>query len=313
MSLRVALELILQEYPNASKRPFAKDSVASFISGEVPEIIRSLIKNPRYLVNGSAGKGRWARVPWIAVFDRLVTDSAQDGFYLVYLFKEDFSGIYLSLNQGVTHVRERYHSDAKHALSARAFDFLARLGRVPEGFIGGNIDLSVSSNSSLGAFYEKGAIVSRLYPAASLPSDDKLGNDLSALLDVYAVLTDRELPATKTLEREDDETNFEDLTKIRAHKRIERNQRLARRVKQLKGYTCESCGFRYESRFKNVDTDYIEAHHLTPLAELVGTKVSLDPTKDFAVLCANCHRMIHRTDCVHDIDEFRRRHLKSEP
>ncbi|PYV67290.1 MAG: hypothetical protein DMG96_39745 [Acidobacteria bacterium] len=32
------------------------------------------------------------------MFDPLVTDSAERGYYPVYLFREDFSGLYFSLN-----------------------------------------------------------------------------------------------------------------------------------------------------------------------------------------------------------------------
>ena len=40
--------------------------------------------------------------------------------------------------------------------------------------------------------------------------------------------------------------------------------------------------------------NYIEAHHLTPLHALSGEgPVLTNPETDFAVLCANCHKMIH--------------------
>lgn len=40
--------------------------------------------------------------------------------------------------------------------------------------------------------------------------------------------------------------------------------------------------------------EYIEAHHLTPFAALEGRPTELDVEKDFAVVCANCHRMLHK-------------------
>src|SRR4051812_8868821 len=106
MSLNSALTLFLEEYPDAIEQPFAANPVAEFIRWVVPEAIEAVIgDNERYLVRGSAGQGNWARVPWAAVFDRFVTDTAQDGYYVVYLVKENFAGIYLSLNQGVTTVK----------------------------------------------------------------------------------------------------------------------------------------------------------------------------------------------------------------
>src|SRR4051812_44391594 len=112
MSLNAALTILLEEYPMASEQPFSNNVLANFIRNEVPDTIRSVIgNNERYLVQGSAGKGRWASVPWAAIFDRFVTETAQKGYYIVYLVKEDFSGLYLSLNQGVTTLREQYGAD----------------------------------------------------------------------------------------------------------------------------------------------------------------------------------------------------------
>jgi 5-methylcytosine-specific restriction enzyme A len=37
---------------------------------------------------------------------------------------------------------------------------------------------------------------------------------------------------------------------------------------------------------------YIEVHHMIPISE--KGKRSTDPKTDLTVVCANCHRMIHR-------------------
>ena len=39
--------------------------------------------------------------------------------------------------------------------------------------------------------------------------------------------------------------------------------------------------------------DYIEVHHVIPLSEF-KTEIWVNPATDMAVVCANCHRMIHR-------------------
>jgi 5-methylcytosine-specific restriction protein A len=57
--------------------------------------------------------------------------------------------------------------------------------------------------------------------------------------------------------------------------------------------------------YGEVGKGFIEAHHLTPLYSLKGQKVTLDPRRDFSVLCSNCHRMIHRTEFVSKVAEFR--------
>jgi hypothetical protein len=39
-----------------------------------------------FLVEGSAGAGNWAAVPWLSVFDPAITTAATHGYYVVYLF-----------------------------------------------------------------------------------------------------------------------------------------------------------------------------------------------------------------------------------
>lgn len=308
MSLHTAINLFLEEYPKALEQRFAGHSVADFIRNDAPAIIReALASNERYLVHGSPGQGNWAKVPWVAIYDRFVTESAQDGFYLVYLVKEDFSGVFLSLNQGVTTVRHVYGSDAKIALKARASDYLARLGKIPSKLISGPINLSVSKPNDLGAFYEAGAICSRFYELGKVPNDLVLEAELQELIEIYFRLVTKELTPNSASEIEDDEQNLsvEDLTKLREHKRIERNRKLSDLAKKIHGYKCKACGFDFSEKYGELGKSYIEAHHLTPLHTLRGLKVSLDPQKDFSVLCSNCHRMIHRSEFVDKVEEFK--------
>lgn len=305
MSFSAALTLFVEEYNSVRNQPFSGHAIGEFIRKEFPNLLYSHVSNDRYKIKGSVGQGNWVRVPWVAILDTLVTKSAQDGFYIVYLLKEDGSGVYISLNQGVTTIRERYRADAKTALRARAENYIAQIGAVPSGFTEGPIEISSKRDSSLGSLYEFGAIFSKFYPRESIPNDADLVTDLGALISIYLRLVEKDAPPSKSVEKEDDELYYEDLTKIRHHKRIERNQLLAKKVKKIKGYSCEACGFRFKDKYRTVGDSYIEAHHLVPLAELEGGKIPMDPLKDFAVLCSNCHRMIHKTAHSHDIEAFK--------
>ena len=315
MSIHAAISLFLEEYEAASHTEFAGNAVAELIRKDVPEAIQKAIgSNDRYIVHGSAGQGNWARVPWAAVYDRLVTETAQDGYYIVYLVREDFSGVYLSLNQGVTTFRAQYGSDAKHTLQVKANDYLARLGKLANGLIHGPIDLTVNSASGLGALYEKGAICSIFYPKSQLPPDERLSSDLLRFIDLYLTLVSREPRLFEQADAEADEEELlnEDLRALREHKRIERNKKLAARAKKIHGHTCKACGFDFETRYGSLGKGFIEAHHLTPLFLLKGKKVTLDPKNDFTVLCANCHRMIHRSEFVNKVEEFRAKYVVTQ-
>ena len=315
MSLNAALTLFLEEYPNATEQPFAGNPVAEFIRRVVPEAIEQVIGDDnRYLVRGSAGQGNWARVPWAAIFDRLVTDTAQDGYYVVYLVKEDFSGIYLSLNQGVTTVKEQYGTDARKALRVRASDYLARIGAVTDDLACGPIELKVHSQSGLGALYEQGAVCSKYYQRGDIPDDTTLAADLRKFIDYYFTLVSRESALFDRSQQEEDEGEYEweDLRLLRMHKRIERNRILVSKVKRCLSFTCQACGLNFENVYGSIGKGYIEAHHLVPLSQLKGKRVALDPERDFAVLCANCHRMVHLSDYVSDISAFRQQILRRQ-
>jgi hypothetical protein len=53
------------------------------------------------------------------VLDDDVTSTAQEGFYVVYLFAETLDRVYLSLNQGVTAHVDRFRKRARHSQRSR--------------------------------------------------------------------------------------------------------------------------------------------------------------------------------------------------
>ena len=82
----------------------------------------------------------------------------------------------------------------------------------------------------------------------------------------------------------------------RIHFVRERDRRLVmekkRQVLESRGYlACEVCGFDFEARYGEHGRGFIECHHKRPLHTNEETVVTnLD---DLAVVCSNCHRMIH--------------------
>jgi HNH endonuclease len=87
-----------------------------------------------------------------------------------------------------------------------------------------------------------------------------------------------------------------------------RNASLVTAAKQRYGYGCMVCGFSFEVAYGEYGREYIECHHLNPLSEraeeeqLQSTATSVE---DVAVVCANCHRMLHRRRPALTIDELR--------
>lgn len=63
------------------------------------------------------------------------------------------------------------------------------------------------------------------------------------------------------------------------------------------GYVCQVCGMNFEQAYGELGKEYIEVHHLHPVAQ--GER-KVNPIDDLVPLCSNCHSMIHRQDDVSD-------------
>ncbi|WP_285406582.1 DUF3578 domain-containing protein [Luteibacter sp. ME-Dv--P-043b] len=309
---------VLAEYIEASKSDFARHPLASNIRSDLPALIMKKLgeRSNGLLVKGSAGQGNWARGPWIALFNPIVTRSAQSGYYVCLLFREDMEGVYVCVGQAMTEARESYRSDAKTALLARAEHFRAMLGNTRGALPLDSIDLAPSSPANDSSFYEAGIICAKIYRSAEIPDDSKIVSDLIEALRIY----DKLIFAETSLDRDDEIDEkarkiplYEDPSRFRIHKRVERNQRLVEQVKKAKGPSCEVCGMNFTQRYGSIGDGYIEAHHLRPVSTLEKMRTELDPVKDFAVLCSNCHRMIHRSRHVGDIDAFKAEHFEHQP
>jgi 5-methylcytosine-specific restriction enzyme A len=94
----------------------------------------------------------------------------------------------------------------------------------------------------------------------------------------------------------------------RLHRVRERNRDLVRRRKEkalarFGRLRCEVCGFDFVARYGEHGEGFIECHHTRPVHTLrPGERTRLE---DLALLCANCHRMIHARRPWRSLDELR--------
>ena len=99
---------IIQNINNGLKRCFEKSStfeqaqitsdidrvVSELITKTIPQEISFYLNDNNYLVNGSVGKGRATKTPWIAILDKEITTSTREGVYIVFLFSSDYKHVY---------------------------------------------------------------------------------------------------------------------------------------------------------------------------------------------------------------------------
>jgi 5-methylcytosine-specific restriction protein B len=137
-------------------------------------------------VQGSVGQGNWVGVPWVAFLDSRETDSTQDGVYPVLLFRPDMSGVFVTLNQGVTRplntlgraegrrfLRERIEAIRPRGAAMRHHSFA----------LDDNIDLRATSG--VGRNYADATIGYKFYARGAVPTATDINADIEAILIDY--------------------------------------------------------------------------------------------------------------------------------
>lgn len=115
--------------------------------------------------------------------------------------------------------------------------------------------------------------------------------------------------ALKTLPSEDEESAYpEGSEAYRTHLVKERDPTLAarakrKRLKETGNLKCEVCEFDFATEYGELGAGYIEAHHTTPVSKLDGTRKT--KISELALVCSNCHRMLHRSNPLLDVESLR--------
>jgi len=316
--MRDAFLKIFKEYENARTNNFNGHHLAGFIRNDFKDIIQNNFSSWNNLIwKSSPGMmGRWTDAPWLAIFNPIITESAQNGYYPVFLYDYPLNNVYLSMNQGMTNLKREFGAaKSREMLKARALIFKERIKQEYSEYFNGNaINLHHRGPSTRLAFYEPGHSFGKKYNKNDFPSDDELIDDINNMLYLYELILQR--GGYETLDENinydeigttNDELLLEEKRRIAYHRKIEgRNSTLSKKAKEIHGYKCQVCNFDFEKHYGDLGP-YVEAHHKIPLSQLFSNgneSISLSPRNDFAVLCANCHRMIHRTDSPEDFEEF---------
>lgn len=82
--------------------------------------------------------------------------------------------------------------------------------------------------------------------------------------------------------------------KIFTSRKYERSLHLRNKAVEIHGLKCKVCDFDFKEMYGDWGNGFIEVHHLQPLSKNKGKEVETNPELDLTVLCANCHRMVHR-------------------
>ncbi len=119
--------------------------------------------------------------------------------------------------------------------------------------------------------------------------------------EIRKVAADQRLLAELHQIEDDEQTQKDEVIEgqvlYKLHKVRERDKKIVRLKKEeamdLYGRLyCEVCIFDFHRTYGDIGKGFIECHHTTPLAAFKAeTNTTL---KDLALVCSNCHRMLHR-------------------
>lgn len=144
----------------------------------------------------------------------------------------------------------------------------------------------------------EGCSLGHYYQGVSFPHPNPIQDAVDGSRDPFADL----------VVNEDDESTFpEGAESYQLHKKRERDPKIvlqakAKRLREAKKLECEVCLTDFHLVYGALGIGFIEAHHKVPVAQLDGQ--TLTRIDDLAMVCSNCHRMLHRSG-GRTIDELR--------
>lgn len=314
MELSVVLKRISSEFPTERSLPFSRNSLASFIRNDAARIVDSIIKHSfgTYIVKSSPGQGQWADVPWIAILNPQITSAATSGYYVVYLFHSNGEQVSLSLNQGITEVYKKNAVPQARAYLRRNANLAISKVQDELGAFD-NTEISLGSMTNRPKAYEQGHILGKTYNISQLLSESLLREELKSICSLYSKIyyrlsSDSSADGNIILDSYQNDNGYSliERKKYRIHRTIERNNELVKLVKGNSNYRCACCDFKFSEFYGDIGANFIEAHHLVPLSSLSDGEVRSYGPDDFAILCSNCHKMIHKLADSSRIDELKR-------
>ncbi len=191
MGIREELRRVMElqsEY--SSLATTAMNERGQIIKHQLPSILREDAEPLRaaadiaqgdFLLEGGDGIGRKAQVPWVRFASRNRSPKATEGWYVVWLFREDGSGVYLALSHASTKNVDgdfiKRSTDEAQRLTTWAREVLAN--DIPN-------DSRIHHSMTLGfgdlaKAYERTTVVAYFYPKAEVPPEEQLRTDMISM------------------------------------------------------------------------------------------------------------------------------------
>lgn len=189
VNLKELFSEVMNNYRKAKTQSFSGHPLGNLVRHTIPQELMKLdfIEKHSYKVQGSVGMGNWAKVPWIAIMDKRITETTQKGEYIVYLFSEDMKSLYLTFNQGVTVPLQQGRKAGYEYLKNKVGELRRWL---PLNYMKKDDQINLTS-AGIGREYQVSTIGYIRYDRENLPNDEVLIADLKNFIDNYRLYAER--------------------------------------------------------------------------------------------------------------------------
>jgi len=160
------------------------------------DAVKNIAEEYGLSARGSSGAGGWTKYPWIAIYNDNITTTIQRGVYIVYLFSQDMSRVYLTLNQGCTNLKKELGTKAARKAMVSTREMIRNIlnnsrFNTDNDLIMGNVD------------YEIGSIYYKEYLKDNFPREAEFVEDLQEMIRIYndyynIIFTEENKVATET-------------------------------------------------------------------------------------------------------------------
>ena len=176
---------VSQTFAVARLEPLKGHSWPKWFESETQRVLGPFAKERGLRLTAGAGKGTWPEIPWIGLGDERLAPGWQNGLYVTVLFDADLQGFALSLQQGMTEIREAVGMKrTRPILRSRASEIRTRFP-IPQDFANDTLDLKASDRR--GKLYQVAHVCGRSYRNAELTS--AFANDLEEFTRYYTELS----------------------------------------------------------------------------------------------------------------------------
>lgn len=265
MNLTALLKYISNNYEDQLTQKFNKENTLNqIIANNIEKAIPIDLIGHNFEVKYSTGQGNWAFYPWITIFDKSITTTAQKGYYAVFLFTNDYKEVYLSLNQGWTYFKDNYKTTQGRINIKTVSDFWKNeLRDVADEYQFSKDEISLNRitqrQSGLGKGYALGNIISKHYIISDLNENDneKLLGDVmemtNLLKDIKSKLVICSDPIDVTNSKIIEGSTLSDIVTEREQEKNKKNEEDKKLILSKKDYNKQNRSSNKSERVTKID------------------------------------------------------------